>query len=256
MLVSGRQGFLCLEPTYGVSRIAHVVRFCCARCCLSRAIIRSEFPLFRCVCFPCHYDSQANQQQLSSGSFFQRSLLRSRFKYSLRRDVICSVFAARQACSSSPLVSAAASANPLLTASTAVLSPDLVSLINQAAKATRPSNPGSHLVFWRQFIICVVGWLSFDVSCCWDGGFQPSNLSSLTSGRPIPLVVPSFGSTFTVPVLAIVSSSGHALSGVSTQLPPSIVNLLADQPFVMGPGFSPVPTKLDSQICSRKYVDL
>ena len=143
MLVSGRQGFLCLEPTYGVSRIAHVVRFCCARCCLSRAIIRSEFPLFRCVCFPCHYDSQANQQQLSSRSFFQRSLLRSRFKYSLRRDVICSVFAARQACCSLPLVSAAASANPLLTASTAVLSPDLVSLINQAAEqaSQRPPDP-------------------------------------------------------------------------------------------------------------------
>ena len=35
---------------------------------------------------------------------------------------------------SSPLVSAAASANPLLTASTAVLSPDLVSLINQAVQ--------------------------------------------------------------------------------------------------------------------------
>ena len=52
----------------------------------------------------------------------------------------------------------------------------------------------------------------------------------------------------------IVSSSGHALSGVSTQLTPSIVNSLADQPFVVGPRFSPVPAKRLLQIRSRKFV--
>ncbi|MCV6577234.1 MAG: hypothetical protein OIF58_16040, partial [Cohaesibacter sp.] len=31
---------------------------------------------------------------------------------------------------------------------------------------------------------------------------------------------------------------------------------LLDQPFVVGPGFSPVPAKLISQIVSGKYVDL
>ena len=72
-----------------------------------------------------------------------------------------------------------------------------------------------------------------------ETGFQPSNSSSSTSGRPIPLVVPSFGSTFTTLIPAIVSLLGHALSGVSAHLPPSIVNSLADQPFVVGPGFSP-----------------
>ena len=46
MLVSSHQGFLHLEATYGVSRITHVVRFCCARCCLSQAVIRSVVPLF------------------------------------------------------------------------------------------------------------------------------------------------------------------------------------------------------------------
>lgn len=64
-----------------------------------------------------------------------------------------------------------------------------------------------------------------------------------------------------MPVLAIVSSSGHALSGVSAQLPPSVaplpvVNLLVDQPFVAGPGYSPVPAKLVSQIRSGKFIEL
>ena len=73
--------------------------------------------------------------------------------------------------------------------------------------------------------------------------------------------MPTFVSTFTTPVPAIVSSSGHALSGVSAQLPPSVaplpvVNSLADQPFVVGPGYSPVPAKLVSQIRSGKFVDL
>ena len=65
--------------------------------------------------------------------------------------------------------------------------------------------------------------------------------------------MPTFVSTFNTPVPAIVSSSGQALSGVSAQLPPSIaplsiVNLLADQPFIVGPGYSPVPAKLILQI--------
>ena len=59
--------------------------------------------------------------------------------------------------------------------------------------------------------------------------------------------MPTFVSTFNAPVPAIVSSSGQALSGISAQLPPSIaplVNMLADQPFVVGPGYSPIPAKL------------
>ena len=46
MLVSSRQGFLRLEATYRVSHIAHVVCFCCARCSLFQAVIRSVVPLF------------------------------------------------------------------------------------------------------------------------------------------------------------------------------------------------------------------
>ena len=87
-------------------------------------------------------------------------------------------------------------------------------------------------------------------------GFQPSSSSSSTPGRPIPLVVPTFVSTFNAAVPAIVSSSGQALSGVAPQLFPSTVNSLADQAFVVGPGYSPVPAKLVSHIRSGKFVDL
>ena len=46
MLVRGCQGILCLEATYGVSNIAYVVRFCCARCSLFQAANRSVVLLF------------------------------------------------------------------------------------------------------------------------------------------------------------------------------------------------------------------
>ena len=70
MLVSGGQGIMRLEVTYRVSRIAHVVHFCCVRCSLFQAANRSVVPLFLSLCHLRHYDSQANQQQPSSGSFF------------------------------------------------------------------------------------------------------------------------------------------------------------------------------------------
>jgi len=87
-------------------------------------------------------------------------------------------------------------------------------------------------------------------------GFQPAISSSSKSGGTIPLVVPTFVSTFNAPVPAIASSSGHVLSGVSAQLPSCLVSSMADQPFVVGPGFSPVPAKLVSQILSGKFFDL
>jgi len=38
--------------------------------------------------------------------------------------------------------------------------------------------------------------------------------------------------------------------------PAVLVSPVVDQPFVVGPGFSPVPTKLVAQIVAGKYVDL
>ena len=46
MLVSGGLGVMRMEVLYGVSRIAHVVRFCCVRCCLFQAAFRSVVSLF------------------------------------------------------------------------------------------------------------------------------------------------------------------------------------------------------------------
>ena len=125
------------------------------------------------------------------------------------------------------LVSAAASENPLPTASTAVLSPNLVSLINQAVQVAvqasqRPPDPaivGPASCSGASSSSASLGGLA-STFLATGTGFQPSNSSSSTSGRPIPLVVVPFVSTFTAPVPAIVSSSGHALSSVSAQLPP------------------------------------
>ena len=169
---------------------------------------------------------------------------------------------------SSPPVSAAASANPLPTASTAVLSPDLVSLINQAVQAAvqasqrqpGPAIAGPASCPGASSSSASLGGLASTFFAA-GTSFQPSLSSSSTSGRLTPLVVPTFVPTFNAPVSAIVSSSGQALSGVSAQLPPSIaplpiVNSLADQPFVVGPGYSPIPAKLVSQIRGRKFVDL
>ena len=46
MLVSSDQGIMRLEVTYGLSQIACVVRFCCARGSLFQAANRSVVPHF------------------------------------------------------------------------------------------------------------------------------------------------------------------------------------------------------------------
>ena len=120
------------------------------------------------------------------------------------------------------LVSTAASANPLPTASTAVLSPDLVSLINQAVQAAvqalqmqpGPAIAGPASCPGASSSSASLGGLASTFFAA-GTGFQPSLSSSSTSGRLTPLVVPTFVFTFNMPVSAIVSSSGQALSGVS-----------------------------------------
>ena len=46
MLVSGCQGMMRFEVTYGVSRFARVVHFCSVRCCLFQAAFQSVVQLF------------------------------------------------------------------------------------------------------------------------------------------------------------------------------------------------------------------
>ena len=89
-------------------------------------------------------------------------------------------------------------------------------------------------------------------------------------GRPVStssVSVPSFLSTFTAPALPAISlaaSAASSLGGSSrvasnvavASVPPPSALVVADQPFVVGPGVSPVPAKLVSQIVAGKYVDL
>ena len=93
-------------------------------------------------------------------------------------------------------------------------------------------------------------------------GFPSS--PSFSQGRP-NYVVPSFISTFAAPRPAVPTNSlisvGSSLPysthvGVNTSLSslPSAATL--QQPFVVGPGFSPIPAKTVSQILAGKYVDL
>ena len=92
----------------------------------------------------------------------------------------------------------------------------------------------------------------------------PNTLPSFSQGRP-NYVVPSFISTFAAPRPAVPTNSlmsvGSSLPypthvGVNTSLSslPSAATL--QQPFVVGPGFSPIPAKTVSQILAGKYVDL
>ena len=85
--------------------------------------------------------------------------------------------------------------------------------------------------------------------------------TSVASGRPNNFVVPTIVSTFSTPIpsLACPSSSTmvHAAFPSSTAGASSLAQFpVLHQPFVVGPGFSPVPAKLVSQIVAGKFVEL
>ena len=82
-------------------------------------------------------------------------------------------------------------------------------------------------------------------------------------GRPIlsaSMVVPSFVSKFAMPAMSssVYSTGVSSLLNGATRDVADRSNVLAnmDQPFVVGPGFSPVPAKLVAQIVAGKYIDL
>ena len=74
--------------------------------------------------------------------------------------------------------------------------------------------------------------------------------------------VPSFVATFTTPHSLILRTSITVGASVPVPLSDSSLvtslpsGLLLQQPFVVGPGFSPIPAKTVSQIVAGKYVDL
>ena len=93
---------------------------------------------------------------------------------------------------------------------------------------------------------------------------QAASSSPASSGRN-NYAVPSFVSTFVNPSSAV-SSSVFSLSSLVPATSPCVVSTalatnlpsgpLLQQPFVVGPGFSPVPAKTVNQIVSGKFVDL
>ena len=95
-------------------------------------------------------------------------------------------------------------------------------------------------------------------------GFASSVLATAThsaSGRPNNCVVPTFVSTFSSPIPSLAQlafpSTLNAAFPSRTIGPESFASLpVLHQPFVVGPGFSPVPAKLVSQIVAGKFVEL
>ena len=98
-------------------------------------------------------------------------------------------------------------------------------------------------------------------------GGQPSGSGSAPSADPQPgrsNFVPPFLATFAVPTLSsassVVSTSLAPISSAMPSVPPQSYNIpslpVLGQPFVIGPGFSPVAPKLVSLIVSGKFVEL
>ena len=107
------------------------------------------------------------------------------------------------------------------------------------------------------------GQLDAQASSLAASGVGFSSVSTAVSaatvqGRP-DFVVPAFVTTFASPITAVTLSTNTAavtaspsVGGISSlaQMP------ILQQPFVVGPGFSPVPAKLVSQIVAGKFVEL
>ena len=151
--------------------------------------------------------------------------------------------------------------------------PALITVIVNAVKASLAAErgPGSTLSNLRGNSVSMEGipapspsLSQQTVTFLASGGAFPEqqaiSLPSATQGTP-NFTVPSFVATFTTPHSLTLRTSITA--GVSVPVPlsdSSLVTslpsgLLLQQPFVVGPGFSPIPAKTVSQIVAGKYVD-
>ena len=166
---------------------------------------------------------------------------------------------------SAPLAGSSSVADP---GSSVVLAPEIVALVSQTVQAALQASQFHPSPAIASSVPASAARSSSDTLngsaaafLASGTGFQQAQSSVTTQGRNIPIVVPSFVSTFNAPVSALASSSAHVTSGFS---PPSEAfqvshtqsSALADRPFVVGPGFSPVPGKLVSQILRGTYVNL
>ena len=93
-----------------------------------------------------------------------------------------------------------------------------------------------------------------------------ANVAQPSAGRPVStssVMVPSFMPPFTAPALPAISFTANTASSLGrsshdamARVPPTSASVMADQPFVVEPGISPVTVKLVFQIVAVKYVDL
>ena len=102
---------------------------------------------------------------------------------------------------------------------------------------------------------------SFAASGAGFASSVPATATPSASGRPNNCVFPTFVSTFSSPIPPLAQSALPSTFDTAfpsrTIGPASFASLpVLHQPFVVGPGFSPVPAKLVSQIVAGKFVEL
>ena len=117
------------------------------------------------------------------------------------------------------------------------------------------SVPPASLVYSGGIPTSLYGLTSLFLDC--GTGFQTSTVASKV--RPLPFVVLSLVS---LPLMSVASSSALVMSspsaGTSQRDACNKSNaeiFLVDQPFVVSPGFSPVPAKMVNQMEASKYID-
>ena len=167
---------------------------------------------------------------------------------------------------SAPLAGSSSMADP---GSSTALAPEIVALVSQTVQAALQAsqfNPSPAIASSVPFSAASSSPDTLNSSAASflgpGTGFQLAQSSSMTQGRNITIIVlPYFVSTFSAPASLLALASAHATSSFSLPseaflAPHAKSNTLVDRPFVVGPGFSPVPGKLVSQILHGTFVDL
>ncbi|XP_068711889.1 uncharacterized protein [Montipora foliosa] len=170
--------------------------------------------------------------------------------------------------------------------SDAGISPAMASFIARTVQAALAAEPANNQASSLATASVVSGLANPPVSStvqaggC-SGGVLESGSSSLCSsansflaaggglshqGRPLqsmPVIVPSFVSTFSTPSLSSSVTSAVNVPNLQNGAIRDIADRsavlpspLLDQAFVVGPGFSPVPAKIVAQIVAGKFTDL
>ena len=138
------------------------------------------------------------------------------------------------------------------------LSPEIVALIPQSVQAAKVAERAkTSTLLMMSFTPGAIGGVPM-ISTPTTNVAQPSESRPVSTSS---VMVPSFVPTFTAPALPAftantASSLGRSSHEAMASVPPTSASVMADQPFVVGPGISPVTVKLVFQIVAVKYIDL